>query len=83
MRNLGPVSRGWLDQIDVHSIDELRELGSVLGFVRIRVNTPKVSRNLLWALEGALIDEDCRLLPRPLKDSLWSAVCQASESPQD
>lgn len=81
MRNLGPVSRAWLDRIHVHNMSELRELGSVLAYVRIRISRPKVSRNLLWAPEGALIDEDCRLLPRPLKDALWSAACQASEAP--
>src|SRR5688572_9404364 len=29
IRNLGPVSMQWMEAIDVHSLDDLRELGSV------------------------------------------------------
>lgn len=68
--NLGPVSRGWLEEIGVYTIDDLRELGSVPIYVAIKQRHPKASLNLLWALEAAIIGCDWRNLPEPRKKEL-------------
>lgn len=38
----------------IGSVEELRRLGSVRAFARVRRSGAKPSLNLLWALEGAL-----------------------------
>ena len=62
MRNLGPVSAAWLRQAGVSSKTELRQLGPVVAFQRVRERQPKASLNLLWALAAALAEKDWREL---------------------
>lgn len=56
IRNLGPVSMQWLASIDVHTLDELRELGAVDAYRLLALRGYNVSLNLLWAMEAALRD---------------------------
>ena len=50
MRNLGPVSAGWLRQAGVSTKAELTRLGPVVAFRMVKQRQPKASVNLLWAL---------------------------------
>ncbi len=52
--NLGPKSRDWLAEIGVRNADDLRRVGAIPAFVALRRSRPQVSRNLLYALVGAL-----------------------------
>lgn len=56
IRNLGPVSRQWLATIGVETLEELRALGSVDAYRLLLLRGHPVSLNLLWAIEGALLD---------------------------
>ncbi|MCB0711274.1 MAG: TfoX/Sxy family protein [Ignavibacteriae bacterium] len=56
MKNLGPVSLGWLREIGVVEIEALRRIGAVPVFLEVKKRHPKASLNLLWALEGAVQD---------------------------
>jgi len=56
IRNLGPVSMGWLAAIDVQTLEELRDLGSVNAYRLLTLRGYNVSLNLLWAMEAALRD---------------------------
>jgi DNA transformation protein and related proteins len=56
IRNIGPVSSRWLAAIDVHTIDDLREIGSVNAYRLLILRGYQVSLNLLWAMEAALGD---------------------------
>ena len=51
---LGPKSRAMLAAAGIATIDDLRRLGAVAAFARVRDGDPRASLNLLWALEGAL-----------------------------
>lgn len=62
MRNLGPVSAAWLRQAGVSTVSELRQLGAVAAFARVKRRQPMASLNLLWALAGALDNKDVREL---------------------
>ena len=75
MRNIGPKSAAWLAAVEVRSINDLREVGVVETFARVSrqrlLQQPfKVSLNLLWALEGAISDCDCRDLTPARKAEL-------------
>ena len=52
----GPVSRAWLAAIGVHTLDDLRAMGAVEAFGRVRAREgPRaVTRNLLYALHALL-----------------------------
>jgi DNA transformation protein and related proteins len=56
IRNLGPVSMQWLAAIDVHTLDDLREVGAVNAYRLLTLRGYQVSLNLLWAMEAALRD---------------------------
>lgn len=52
--NLGPKSAEMLARAGVTTVEELRRIGAVAAYVRVRRAGQRASLNLLWALEGAL-----------------------------
>ncbi len=52
--NLGPKSQQMLLASGIASVEQLRELGSVAAYARVKARHKSASLNLLWALEGAL-----------------------------
>lgn len=66
-----------LAEAGVRTLDELRELGAVRAYSRVKARKPKfVSLNLLWALAAGLEDRDWRELTNEEKDSLRTEVRQ-------
>ena len=57
IKNIGPKSAAWLRQVGVRSEEEIRELGSMEIFMKVKKAGFKPSLNLLYALEGAV--QDC------------------------
>lgn len=71
MRNIGPASARWLAEIGVTSLEELGRVGAVEAYRRARELHPdKVSLNLLWALQGALMDLHWTDVPGEIKQQL-------------
>ncbi len=56
LRNIGPKSAAWLRQVGLRTPEELAEAGPVGAFMRVKRAGFKPSLNLLYALEGALLD---------------------------
>ena len=54
LRNLGPVMAIKLAAIGVQTEDDLRALGAVAAFVKLRSAGEKVSLNALYAMDAAL-----------------------------
>lgn len=54
LANLGPASARMLSKAGIVDLAQLRELGAVEAFRRVRASGAEPSLNLLWALEGAL-----------------------------
>lgn len=52
--NLGPRSLEKLAEAGIHGLAELRALGSVQAYLKVRRIWKGASLNLLWALEGAV-----------------------------
>lgn len=70
MRNIGVVSRRWLTEIEIFSLEDLQQVGAVSAWQHIKLNHPKqANRNLLWALIGAERDLDWREIPNKLKQN--------------
>lgn len=53
VKNIGPVSSGWLSSVGVRSRADLIRLGPVSAYLRVKDAGHRVTLNLLWALAGA------------------------------
>ena len=75
MKNLGPKSSEWLASIGVYSLDDVAKLGVVETYKRVRAAYPeKVTLNMLWGLQAALLDIHWRELPPEIKEELKRQV---------
>ena len=72
--NLGPKSQEMLERAGLVSADQLRALGSVAAFVRVKRAGGKPSLNFLWALEGALSGLSWQVVAREHRTSLLLAL---------
>ncbi len=85
MRNIGPKSAAWLRQVGLRSFEDLQRVGSVEAFTKIKRAGFKPSLNLLYALEGALLDCHWQQLPEQRRGELllaWDAAAAALPPPR-
>lgn len=81
LRNLGPVSRRWLAEVGIETRAALERAGSLGAYRKVRESGVRVSLNLLYALEGALLDVHWTKLPPDLKRRLATAA-RSSPTPR-
>jgi len=75
MRNMGPKSSEWLASVGVHTLDDVVNLGVVDTYKRVKAAYPeKVSLNLLYGLQAALLDLPWNELPPDIKEELKQQV---------
>jgi len=70
LKNLGMASVNILHAIGIHSYDELSKVGSVQAYCRIKARGIHVSKVMLYALQGALMDVHWNDLSPELKAQL-------------
>lgn len=70
LKNLGNTSVNWLHAVGIHSRAELEQVGPIQAYNRIRERGIKVSKVLLYALQGALLDVHWNQLDAQLKQRL-------------
>ena len=70
MKNLGPASAEMLAEAGIYTADDLRAIGAVGAYLRVRETSAKASLNLLWAMEGALRDTHWTALSRETRGAL-------------
>ena len=56
MKNLGKTSVQWLNAVGIQSPEQLKAVGAVQAYRKVKVRGFRVSKVLLYALEGALLD---------------------------
>lgn len=79
IRNVGPKSAAWLRQVGVRSLEDLHAVGVIGTFMKVRRAGFRPSLNLLYALEGALLDCHWQDVPDDRRGELLLAV-DAAES---
>jgi DNA transformation protein len=80
LRNLGPVSRGWLAEVGVTELADLEAVGSVEAYRRVRDRYGRrATLNLLYTLGGALLDLRWDQLPADRRRQLRAEVAPAAE----
>jgi len=73
--NIGPKSAQWLESVGICTEEDLEELGAVEAYRRVKAAFPdKVSLNMLWGLQGALLDLPWNELPPEMKEKLKREV---------
>ena len=70
MRNIGKEMEKKLKAVDIHTAQELIDLGSKEAFVRLKARAPKMCLVHLYALEGAVSDMEYNHLPEDVKADL-------------
>jgi DNA transformation protein len=74
LRNIGPKSAAWLRQVGLRSREDLEAVGAVDAFMRVKRAGFKPSLNLLYALEGALLDCHWQEVPEARRTELVQAA---------
>ncbi len=78
MKNMGPKSTAWLASVGIHTLDDVAALGVVETYERVKAAYPdKVSLNLLYGLQAALLDIPWNELPPDIKAELRKQVGEA------
>ncbi len=80
LKNLGMASVNILHAIGVNSYDDLNKMGAVEAYLRIKNRGIHVSKVMLYALQGALMDVHWNDLPPDLKNQLLDEVEQANNA---
>lgn len=76
LAGLGPKSREMLRSAGISSVAQLREIGSVAAYVRVKRAGCRPSLNFLWGLESVLCGEHWRDVARNHRASLLLALEQ-------
>jgi DNA transformation protein len=72
---MGPKSTEWLASVGIHTLDDVADLGVVETYRRVKAAYPeKVSLNLLYGLQAALLDLPRNELPPDIKQELRRQV---------
>lgn len=75
MKNMGPKSSEWLASVGIYNLDDVANLGVVETYLRVKAAYPeKVSLNLLYGLQAALLDLPWQALPAEIKNDLKKQV---------
>lgn len=69
LKNLGEKSVDWLIAVGIETSQQIEELGAVEVYQRLQEQY-HVNRNMLWALQGALMDLPYSQLPNDVKQAL-------------
>ena len=82
LANLGPKSAQFLHHAGITSLEDLKQLGSVKAYSRVKQLEPSANLNLLWALEGAISGLHWREIAQAHRTSLLLALETHEQSKQ-
>ena len=74
LRNLGETSATWLRDAGILTVADLRRVGAVAAFQKVRQQRSNCSWNLLWAIAAGLEGRDWRELSLAERQLLQQAV---------
>jgi hypothetical protein len=74
LRNIGPRTETWLNDIGIFTRADLERIGSVNIYRILKQKGHPVSMNLVWGVEGALADVDWREISEELKADVRSQI---------
>lgn len=78
LKNLGTASINILHAVGINSYEDLQSVGPVEAYLRIKRRDIHVSKVMLYALQGALVDTHWSELSPEIKEQLLSEADEAS-----
>jgi DNA transformation protein and related proteins len=81
LKNLGAASINILRAVGINSYEELKSAGPVDTYLRIKRRNIHVSKVMLYALQGALMDVPWNQLSPDLKEQLLADANETNPSP--
>jgi DNA transformation protein len=78
-KGIGPKSRDMLKAAGITKLSQLRELGSVSAYVKVKQAGCKPSLNFLWGLESVLSGEHWQVVAKKHRLSLLNALENAEK----
>jgi len=82
LKNLGMASVNILHAVGINTYADLRRVGAVEAYVRIKARDINVSKVMLYALQGALLDVHWNDLDPKMKLQLVAEAEQGSNNGQ-
>jgi len=79
LKNLGPKSRAWLNEIGVFTLADLEEIGPVEAYRQIKGRGHNASLNLVYGIQGAIIGTPWNHLPLDIRERLRREVRELNE----
>lgn len=76
LTNIGNTSAHWLNAVGINSYEQLCDIGAAEAYIRIEKKGIRVSKVLLYALQGALLNVHWNNLEPSLKQQLLKEVEQ-------
>ena len=70
LRNLGESSEKMLNEIDVYSLNDIKELGPIIICQILKSHGHNVSPIMAYALQGAIMDLHWNEIPKDIKENL-------------
>lgn len=70
----------WLEAVGVRTLEDIEELGPVEVYLRVEDAGFLPGRNLLWSLQGAVLDLAWTEIPPGMKEQLESELADARAS---
>ncbi len=74
LKNIGEVSEKILNSIDVYTREDIEELGTVTIYFILKDHGHDVSMNMVYALQGAIMNLHWNDLPKKVKSDLIEQV---------
>jgi DNA transformation protein len=68
--NIGKVLEQYLNEIGIHTVRELHQIGAKEAFIRIKMIDPGACLHMLYGLQGAIDGIKDSLLPDDVKNDL-------------
>ena len=79
LKNIGAASVNILHAVGIHNANDLKQVGPVETYMRIKQRGINVSKVMLYALQGALDDTHWNDLPPQTKADLLEAASNFNE----
>lgn len=74
--NVGPKSKDMLTAVQIKTLGQLRKLGAVAAYAKVKQKYARAGLNLLWALDGAISGQPWQVVAREHRTSLLLALEQ-------
>ena len=74
LQGLGPRSQAMLAGAGIKTVAQLKRLGSVRAYAKVKASGTNASLNLLWAIEGALTGLPWQVVAKEHRLSLLLAL---------